>query len=272
MKFLATISIVFISITSATAQPAPSWRQVIPAAASVRGNQGADWRTDIVIHNPSSDSVTVTLELLGPSPSGPTGVVLPDSLGPGQTLVLDDVVASLFPDRSVGALVVTTHDASGNRVPSVVTSRTWTQGSGPAGTYGQGIPAIVWEEDWSMTGLERVLTPLESSEAFRTNIGLVNLSTMVRGVFAIDILDAAGETLATHWLELPGQGWIQLNNLPDFLGLQGSDMTATVRLVNWHSDSPWAPPGFNPAPEWITYGSMVDNRTNDPTYIEALPE
>ena len=274
MKFLATISIVFISITSATAQPAPSWRQVIPAAASVRGNHGADRRTDIVIHNPSSDSVTVTLELLGPSPSGPTGVVLPDSLGPGQTLVLDDVVASLFPDRSVGALVVTTHDASGNRVPSVVTSRTWTQGSGPAGTYGQGIPAIVWEEYGSLNGLERILTPLETSEAFRTNIGLVNLSQSVLGIFAIDFLDPGGDVLATHWFELPPQSWIQYNGLPNFLGLQGSDLTATVRLVDWIGLNPlWDPPGYQtPAPDWVTYGSMVDNRTNDPTYIEALPE
>ncbi|MEN8163938.1 MAG: peptide-N-glycosidase F-related protein [Acidobacteriota bacterium] len=272
MKYFISVSIVLCSFTSAAAQGLPAWRHVIPAAASVRGNQGSDWHTDVVIHNRSPDSVTVTLELLGPSPSGPTGVVLPESLGPGQTLVLTDTVATLFPEHSIGALVVTTRDTSGIGVPVVVTSRTWTQGPAPSGTYGQGIPAVAWEEDYSLSGLEKILTPLETSEAFRTNIGLVNLSTLVPGVFAIDILDAAGETLATHWLELPGERWIQLNNLPDFLGLQGSDMTATVRLVNWHNDSPWAPPGFNPAPEWIAYGSMVDNRTNDPTFIEALPE
>ena len=52
MKYFISVSIVLCSITTAAAQGLPAWRQVIPAVASVKGNQGSDWRTDVVIHNP----------------------------------------------------------------------------------------------------------------------------------------------------------------------------------------------------------------------------
>ncbi len=276
MKYFATVLIVLCSIATAAAQSLPAWRQVIPAAASVKGNHGSDWRTDIVIHNPSRSPASVSLELIGSSPDGlpgvPETVALPEILEGGHSMVLTDAVASLFPQRSSGALVVTARDTEGHRVPIIVTSRTWTSTSDLSGTYGQGIPALAWEDEDALNGPERILTPLEASDAFRTNIGLVNLSSTILGVFAIDILDDTGDTLATQWLELPAQSWIQLNGLLAFLGLEGSNMTASINLMNWQDQSPGTPGDPVPAPDWAAYGSTVDNRTNDPTYIEALPE
>ncbi len=275
MKFFATFSIVLFSVTNTIAQPVPSWRQVIPAAASVRGNHGADWRTDVVIHNPSQNPAVVTIRMIGPSPEGlpgvPDMVTLPETIEFGQTLVVTDAIASLFPQRSSGALLLTARDAEGHPVPIVVTSRTWTSRPGPSGTFGQGIPAVAWEDDGTINDLEQVLIGLQASEDFRTNIGLVNLSQTTLGVFAIDILDSMGELLATHWFDLPPQSWIQHNGLPAFLGLEGSDMAASIRLVDWMDLSPW---GFSdvPAPDWVAYGSKVDNWTNDPTFVEALQE
>ena len=101
MRFLITASIMLFSITNVATQPLPSWRQVIPAVASVSGNHGADWHTDVVIHNPSHETATVSLALVGPSQGGipgtPDTTVLAGSLGPGQTLVLTDAVEALFP-------------------------------------------------------------------------------------------------------------------------------------------------------------------------------
>lgn len=274
MKYIVTVLITLGTVLTATAQSLPSWRQVIPAAASVRGNQGSDWHTDVVIYNPSTASCEVRLELIQPSPEGqmtsPETVLLPGSLEPDQTLTVTDVIGSHFPDHAAGALIVTTRTVEGDKVPVVVTSRTWTGMPGGSGSFGQGIPAVPWEEEKTLEGEEKILTPLESSQEFRTNIGIVNLSYWWWGVFAVDILDDSGETLASHWLEVPPQTWIQLNSLPASLGLEGSGMTASIRAVNWLDRSPWNPQSYNT--DWIAYGSIVDNQTNDPTYLEALPE
>ena len=272
MKHIATVSLVLCAVATAAAQPLPSWRQVIPAAASVRGNYGSDWRTDVVIHNPSQDTLVVTLELLGPAPPDLQTAVLPEALEPGQTLVLEDMVASFFPDHSSGAVVMTARTAEGRQAPIIVTSRIWTDSSDDIGTFGQGIPSLAWEEDGALNDPEKILIGLERSENYRTNIGLVNLSSTYLGVFAIDILDSEGNFLAAHWLELPPGSWIQHNGLLAFLGLEGSNMTASIRLVNWRDQSTGAPADPTPAPDWVAYGSKVDNRTNDPTFVEALPE
>lgn len=276
MKYLATLLITLSSIVTVSAQSLPAWRQVIPAAAAVQGNQGSDWRTDVVIHNPSDRPVTVTLELLGPSTNGLPGVaetaVLPEPLNVGNTLVLNDIIGSYFPESFLGSIIVTTRDDQGASIPVVVGSRTWTPSAENIGSYGQGIPAVAWPDDDSLSDSTKVLTGLEASEAFRTNVGLVNLSQVILGVYRIDILDTGGETLSSHWFELPPQSWIQHNGLLAFLGVEGADLTASIQLVNWMDISPHPPTTAEPKPDWVAYGSIVDNRTNDPTYVEALPE
>ena len=275
MRFLATLSILLFSLVPVAAQSLPSWRQIIPAAASVRGNQGADWRTDVIIHNPNRVSLVLTLQLVGPSPDGtpqtPDTVVIPEALEPDATRVITNVIESLFPERSTGTLIVTARDTEGATSPIIVTSRIWTPSGTDQGTFGQGLPTIPWDDDGAISGPERVLVGLESTEAFRTNIGLANLSQTVLGVFSIEILDASGHIQAAHWLELPPQSWIQHNGILAFLGLEGSDMTAVVHLADWHDLSPGVP-GPVPAPDWLAYGSIIDNRTNDPSFVEALKE
>jgi len=274
MRCIAALSIILTCISALDARALPAWRQVIPAAASTGGAMGSHWRTDVVVHNPAETPAYLELTLLGDPVGGLPGsgdtVAIPDPLAAGGTIILTDVVASFFPERSSGALIVVARDGDGRPLPIVATSRTWTDSEDGAGSFGQGIPATSWAEEGELNPLERRIVGMMSTDDVRTNVGLVNLSEMTQGTFSIEILDGDGQSLASHWFELPPRTRIQWNRLPAYLGLEGSNLSAVVHLAGWSDMTPGVPQEDVGAPDWVAYASVVDNRTNDPAFIEAL--
>ena len=248
----------------------------MPAAASTAGLAGSHWRTDLVIHNPSELPAEVVIELIPTGFAGgladPEWVVLPETLAPNQTVVVDDVLGTSFPDHALGALVVVGRHILGP-VPLVVGSRTWTPSPDGTGTLGQGIGAIPWRGG-DLMDEERVLTGLESSTRFRSNLGLVNPTWTYIETFRIDILDAGGVSAGTVYYELQPRAHFQRNDIVGALGLEGSGFTAKVRLIRWQDIAPRAADGPPTLPQvdWVTYASRVDNHSNDPAYVEAQPE
>ncbi len=270
------VALALMGTQPATAQPAPAFRQVIPAVANTPGSAGSYWTTDVVLFNPSSEPVNITLELVplnqGSNPGNGIAVTLPTPLGPGETALIADCVGAYFPDQVAGGLVIVARANDGQPTPIVVSSRTWTPGTDESGSYGQGIPAIAWPEDGGLTTQERRLTSLEETDELRTNVGLLNLSETVLGVFVIEIMASDGEIVATRSVDLPPRSWRQINGLLGALGQQGSAFTAVVHLVDWQDLSPEGPPGPVDPPDFVTYASKIDRLTNDPTYVESLPE
>jgi len=255
------------------AAPASSPRLLIPAAASVPGLAGSHWRTDLVIHNPSAVPAEVVIELI---PSGfegglddPCWVVLPDLLQPDQTVVVGDVLGTHFPEQATGALVVVGRHPT-EPVQLVAGSRTWTPSPDGIGTLGQGIGGIPWRGG-DLLDEEKVLVGLESSEAFRTNLGLVNPTWTFIETFQVEILDAAGATAGTVYYTLQPRAHFQRNDILRTLGLDGSGYTAVVSLASWQEIAPAAADGppAQPLLDFAAYASRVDNRSNDPSYIAA---
>ena len=245
------ILIIAGQLTAAT--PEHAYRHVIPAVAHTEGVGGSFWRTSLVIFNPSERTAIVTLTIL-PSGFGGGGIIHSVSLPPlepMQTNNLEDV-AAVIPgfDTGTGALVVEALDADEQPVPIVADSRTWT---GDSGSYGQGIPAVAWSQDGVLAGQERRILDLESSDDYRTNLGIVNPTGSLDQSFLVKILDAGGAEAGRVYYRLGPHAHIQRNDILRELGLEGSGYTAVVRRTRAESVGGGA---ATEAPDFVVVGSL----------------
>ena len=219
MKRLTLLLLVVTWTSFGLAGSNQSHRQVIPAAASAEGLHDSFWRTDLFLFNPSDREAMVSLELVPSGLEGSMGEVetvdLPDPLPAGQSVKIEDALGVHFSGQATGALVVLSSDGQGAPLAIVVSSRTWTPATGGDGSYGQGIPGVPWDADGELVEPERVLSHLEASESFRTNLGLVNLSRTLQQSFDVEIFDSVGELQATRSYVLGPWAHVQRNNFLD---------------------------------------------------------
>jgi hypothetical protein len=274
-QVLVACSVAVVVLSAAApcpARSAPSFRQLVPAAASSEGAAGSYWRTDVTIHNPTDRPARILLELIPTGHEGglsdPRAVELSGQLDPDQTVIIEDVLATHFPGAALGAVVVIARGLEGEPLEVIVTSRTWTPAGDGQGSYGQGIPAVPWSDDGGLVEEERVLVGLEESESFRTNLGLVNPTWTLEQTFSVEIFDGIGQSLGRVAYTLAPRAHIQRNGVLAELGLSGDGYSALVRLDSWQDITPGDPSRDPAPPDWVVYGSRVDRRTNDPSYLQ----
>ncbi|MEJ2189809.1 MAG: hypothetical protein P8Y93_10440, partial [Acidobacteriota bacterium] len=122
-------------------------------------------------------------------------------------------------------------------------------------TSGQGVPAIRLTSSTQVT--EFILPMVQSSPGgFRTNVGFAQTSS---GTYAVEvsIYSADGEQLATRRYRIVS-AWRQINNVFENMGIGNLTVEGgwiRVRLVK-------GSPAY-----WTTYASVIDDQTNDPTYV-----
>ena len=130
-------------------------------------------------------------------------------------------------------------------------SRTYNLPSGKAaGTFGQALPAVPFEE-LITTGESRRITFMSENADTRANLGCVNGTDMP---VTIDIteVDSTGAVLETRTMNLAPWSNKQINQiLGDFAPVDG--------YVDVSSATPGA--------AFTCYGSVLDNTTSDPTTI-----
>ena len=212
----------------------------IPAVAHTDGVGGTAWRTDLELFNPSTGDLITRLDLLGPD-----GVVASMTIHvpEGWALRFPDVVAEGLGSDGAGALRL-------SPIQGLVMATTRTFASAPEGTYGQGIPGITESE--AFTTDERAILPgLRQNGQFRTNIGFANT-----GPDPIDLEvrahAASGEELGRLSYRVNGASWHQANQ-PLPRGTAYAIVTSAT-----------------PNARYITYASVVDRATDDPTYVAAV--
>jgi hypothetical protein len=173
----------------------------VPAGAHAAGANGANWRTDLEVHNAGAAAVSYTVELLKRDSANATPESRAFSLGPQQSVRYADVLWGMFSYTGAGALRAT---ASSEQV--VVTSRTYNLiGTNPWGlpegsSFGQFVPGISESQAISY-GEEGRLIQLTQREAtslqeFRTNVALLNVTGGVVDV-KVDLYRADGTYLGT---------------------------------------------------------------------------
>jgi sugar lactone lactonase YvrE len=265
-------------------EPKAGLKMTVPAAASIHGALGTDWRTDLSIFNPGFSAMDVTLDYYKADGALSSSF----TIQPSTFLSLPDVIGTTFnAPNTFGALTAVCL----NDDQPLIFSRTYNQLDGAAnsrsarpgadqrrpgvrvepsgftqpgplnssqGTYGQGIRGSPYEDTFYQ-GETAYLTGLKSTAAFRSNVGFFNLQDIPIEVQLV-LYDEAGGELASTSYPLAALSHLQVNNLFSSLSLSGDHEAAWARV--W-TDTLWG--------RFAAYGSIVDNRTGDPVYLEAKP-
>lgn len=179
---IALVSLVLVSSRDAAGQFMGTFHPFpVVAHTSGAGNPPTFWRSDVVVYNPTSHSVTVGFKFLpeGQGNSFDGTFATSQVIGANQTLLVEDVVASMFgyTGNQKGALIVScspkSFPANPNDSTLVVTSRNYNAGSS-LGTFGQNIPSCLYY--WNGSKEISMATGGRQDDRFRTNLGIVSFS------------------------------------------------------------------------------------------------
>jgi PKD repeat protein len=228
-----------------------AYRSLISVTAQTNGVGGSVWRTELSLFNAGSQPVSINLSFL----PGAGGEVLTRALvlNPKQSKTYANALLEIFDLPSgAGALVIEGTSAASS-ASLKVSSRTFTNGT--SGTYGQAVPDVV-SADLQQT---LYMTGLASDSSYRTNIGLVNRSSAPVAATLL-LMDANGSTLGSTQVTVPA-GSFQQAALSGYFPQAGTAAQTgmTLRVSAAAADALSA------------YASVVDNRTQDPIYIQGIP-
>lgn len=224
-------------------------RTLVSVAAQTDGVGGTAWRTELSLFNAGDEAATVTMLFL-PSAGGAyasRALFLPAR----ESITYESALRDLFAIES-GAGAIAIETTAIVAAPDIrITSRTFTGSA--RGTYGQSVPDVA--TDALPAALH--LTGLKSSAAFRSNVGIVNRAS--RSVIAaLTLYTMSGGEIATRTLTLDATSFQQqpLTALfPEIVGQ--THEVLSMRIVS------------EIAGAVSVYGSVVDNATQDPVYLQG---
>jgi hypothetical protein len=235
-------------VTGVDLSAPPAGRYVIPGATDFANGQN-NWATDVQIFNNSAVPATLTATFY-PQDKPESGVSREIPVGAHEVKSIDSVVSSMFGMKdATGAIHLTS--AAGSSV--IATARTYDRR--PDGTYGQFIPAVEAGEAVGTSDRPLQILQVEESDRMRTNIGIAEVigqSARVR-VTAIQPETATAPVLT---FDLKPYEFKQIPVLKS-LKLHGAyNVRVTVEVISGGG-------------KVVAYGSMVDNESQDPTYVPA---
>jgi NPCBM-associated, NEW3 domain of alpha-galactosidase len=215
-------------------------RYVVPGIADFTTARNT-WRSDLRIYNAGAASVTAMVLLDDRMARNVT-------IAPGQVKAWDGVLRSLFDVRDTGGAI---HVVTSSPSSLIVTARTYDQRNG--GTYGQFIPAMLPSDATSLGAQPLELIHVDQSARYRANIGVAE-TTGQSATVQLTVTTADGRTAQTT-VELAPYEFRQFGSLLTTLGLaEATNARVTVRVTGGNG-------------RVVAYASVVDNRTQDPTYV-----
>lgn len=234
--------------------PAPFVR-TIPAIGHLDGANNAKFRSDLFLYNPAPTPRTVTLQAkMWDTSEQP--ITLNLTLLGNEARVIRDVLQTAFGRTGIARLRYQsqTSDSVGVRV----TSRTYNVDEN-GGTYGFLMPPLNNFQSASAGDTLEIFGAV-GDKRFRTNVGIVELSsgftTGASPVVKIEIVDDKGTTIDSFTTTVPYAGGTQLNDIFRARGLGDGPAAAIIRI--------------SPLNGMVgAYATMIDNGTNDPTYLAA---
>jgi hypothetical protein len=221
-------------------------RVVVPGIAELN-NGAANFHSDMRIFNAGSTAADVTLAFTGASVPAKT-----ISIPAGAVASFNDTLKTLWDLTGTGGAVIATTSAD---TPIVVTARTFSRDD-KGGTYGQFIPGVTAQDGTGINERPLQVVQLEQSPNFRSNLGLVEVTG---NPVDIEILGyQPGSKVAARYTTSLGAGeFRQLGAVFSQLGL-GNVYNGRVSVSVTGGTGRVA-----------AYGSVIDNRTQDPTYVPA---
>ena len=235
----------------------------VPASAHAGGANGADWRTDLQIHNAGTAATTATIALLVRDAANPSPQTRTVPVAAGTSVRLPDVLLNTFAFTGAAALRVT---SSSDRL--VVTSRTYNLvGPGAAGlpqgsSFGQFVRGVS-EETAIPYGQEGRLIQLTQRDAssgldFRTNVGFVNLTASTLEI-RIDLYRSDGTWLGARSGDETRLRAYEFRQLTEVMKPYGTiaDGYAVLRTTT-------------PGGRFLAFATVIDNHlSGDPVFVPA---
>jgi hypothetical protein len=224
---------------------------VAPGIAELN-NGASNFHSDMRVFNGGTSPVQVSLRYFEQGSSTPNPTVVPRTIQAGQVLALDNILPTLWGLTASGGAV--TVDAPSD-ASLVVTARTYSRNS-ELGTFGQFIPGVTSREAVGLGERSLELLQLEESAQYRTNLGLVEVTG--KGVdLEISAYKPDTKLTSVFAFHLNANEFRQIGFVFKSAGMptvyQGR---ISVKVVGGEG-------------RVAAYGSVVDNRTVDPTYVPA---
>lgn len=229
-----------------------SGRWVVPGVSALDTGL-ARWRTDVRVHN--AGSATASLRMTFYPQGDPASPLVADvSVPAGEMKAFDDVLVTTFGLASGGGAIHVEPAGGAPSQPLTVTAQTYNVSE--TGTYGQFIPGITAAEAVGVGERTLQLLQVEESDRFRTNLGLAEVSG--QGV-TVEISAVVPESRVTP------KATITL--LPN----EFRQLTQVIRQLNLPStyNGRIAVRAVSGGGRVTAYASMIDNVTQDPTYVPA---
>jgi hypothetical protein len=246
---------------------------IFPAVGHAAGANDSLFESDVRLTNLTAQTKKYDLYF---TPSGVDGTQFSNSttieVSPNETVALDDVVANVFGDGTVGSAIgmlevrpVATSQNSGDffgsvtnsalrQLHSAASSRTYN--FTPNGTFGQFIPAIPFAR---FVGRDQILSlqQVSQSRQFRANFGFLEASGNPAELI-VRVYDAANTLLTSIPLALGPMEHRQLNGLLQNYGITDlADGRVEVEVTSGDG-------------KVSAYVSEVDNATNDPLMVSPV--
>jgi len=226
-----------------------STRYVLPGIADIN-NGVAHWQSDMRIFNAGASDANVTIAYVPQPGNVGTEQTITYTLKAGEVKAIDNALQSLYGLSNSGGAIILTSDAAASLI---ATARTYNQTA--AGTYGQFIPAISPSESVGVNDRALQVLQLESSDRFRTNIGVVETTGNPATVVLTAITPDSKVSASTAPILLGPNEFRQLSLANFGLGTI-YNTRVTVKVIDGSG-------------KVTAYGSLIDNTTQDPTYVPA---
>jgi hypothetical protein len=208
----------------------------------------AHWKSDVRVFNSGASPAPVTLSYFPQSGTAPQPVTT--TIAANTVLALDNLIASTWPglSQTAGSLQVTTASSS----TLVTTARTYTQTT--SGTYGQFIPGVTAADSIGNGDQALQILQLESSTNYRANIGVAETSGNAATAHVSLILPDSKFAISTD-IPLAANQFVQFP-LSSFGVPTLYNGRVTVSVTGGSG-------------RVTAYGSVIDQTTQDPTYVPA---
>ncbi|HKR63539.1 MAG TPA: hypothetical protein VJZ00_07385 [Thermoanaerobaculia bacterium] len=234
-------------LVNGTILGASNSKWVLPGVANI-DNPVAHWRTDMRVFNSGASVQPATLTFYPGGNGAPKSTAL--TLAPGAVLSLDDVLSSKFGLVNAGGVV---HLTTGSASSIVVTGRTYNQTTN--GTFGQFIPAVTPDEAVGAGGPTLHILQVEDSTRYRTNIGLAEV-TGAPATVELQVVLPDSKFTPTVTVPLAANEFRQFSLLRDLALGNVYNARVTARVISGNG-------------RVTAYGSVIDEQTQDPTYVPA---
>ena len=229
-----------------------STRYVLPGIAEIPGAN--NFHSDVRFFNGGDSDVVANFTYYPFNNLAPI-TIAPRTIKRGEVLAVDNVLPTMFNHTGTGGSIVVT---TGQESSLVATARTYTNVDG-GGTYGQFIPGVTPEEGVGFGEEPLQVLQLEQSDRFRSNLGVAELTGNPADVrLSVHFPDT--KVTASTQASLRANEFVQFNQVIRAFFTEPGEQTYNARITV---------EVVGGTGRVTAYGSVIDNKSKDPTYVPA---